>query len=67
MMTTQVMVSRKDVMRVLGIGKDKLRTMIECGVITPVHHRIDEQGKPLDRAMFKKQDLDAVAGMEVKV
>ncbi len=56
------LVSRKDVMRMLGIGKHKLRTLVECGVLTPVHYDIGEDGRPKDRAVFKLRDVEAVVG-----
>jgi hypothetical protein len=66
-MTTGVLVTRKDVMRVLGIGGWKMRSLVKCGVLTPVHHVVDEHGRPLDRAMYRKSELEAVAGMKVEV
>jgi len=56
------LMTRKEVMAVIGIGRDKLRTLGECGLLTPVHLVIDEHGRPLDRAMFKRMDVERIIG-----
>jgi len=54
--------SRKEVMAVLGVGRRKLETLIDCGLLTPRHARIDETGRPRDRAFFRTQEVEAIMG-----
>jgi hypothetical protein len=60
-----LMLTRKDVLQALGISKTKLRTLVEAGVLAPVHLVIDETGRPRDRALFKRGDVEAIVGRRI--
>lgn len=56
------LMTRKEVMAALGIGKHKMATLLDCGVLTPRHFKIDEEGRPLDRAVFRQEEVEAIVG-----
>ena len=62
-----VMLTRKEVLRALGVSAWKLRSLVTAGVLSPVHLVIGENGKPHDRAMYRRGDIEAIAGRTVDV
>jgi hypothetical protein len=60
------LMTRKEVMAALGVGKHKLATLVDCGCLTPRHFKIDEKGRPLDRAVFRREEVEAIVGGRVE-
>ena len=60
MLPDSALVRRGDVCAHLGVSKDVVRRYVKQGVLQELHFEFGEDGKPVDRAFFRRRDVEGL-------
>jgi hypothetical protein len=55
-----MLMRRGEVMEALGVSKEKVNSMIACGVLRPVYLAKDHKGRPTGQARFCRREVEGI-------